>query len=240
MHQKQLVQFGLTGIEADLYLYLLENGDSPVNEIASETTIGRTNIYEYAKSLKEKGLVTDYERSKKIFYHAESPSVLNKKVEKIHDDAEALENTYKSIFPKLEDYYIKNSHFTPVKRYIGDEGFRKVMNMIYLEGADNDLCIILSNLDLYEPPEPRYRSSIQNRRLISHIFANKKQITEDFLKRDERELRKTHILEFEIKEDIIIFENLCFIGDFNKNNFKMTCIENPSLAMLLKCLLDIK
>jgi sugar-specific transcriptional regulator TrmB len=237
MQTELLKQFGLTGGEADLYSFLLENGDSPVSEIASQTTIGRTNIYEYAKCLKEKGLLTDFERKRKIYYHAESPLGLEKVVLESIAKSQGLRSTYNDLIPRLQEMYLRNSNLTQVKYHLGDEGYRYLCNRIYLEGADNELILMLKDINEYEPPEPRYRSFIQNRQLITYLYTCQKDNVSEFQKRDEREMRHTIYIPNKIREDMIIYEDLCIIGSFSKSNFKMAIIENMALAHLLRSLL---
>lgn len=233
----KLKQLGLNSGEAELYAYLIENGDSPVSEIASEISIGRTNIYEYARSLKDRGLITDYEKQRKIYYHAESPINLKKEVEKTVQEAQSLNSIFMELLPKLEELYLAHTDLLQVKYFMGDEGHRKVNNRIYMEGIDDRLMILINNLDKYEPPEPRYRSYIQNRQLITYLYSNQKELVIEFNKRDEKEQRITLDSPFKIREDMIIYENVIYVGSMLKSDFKMAMIENANLAEMLRILL---
>lgn len=237
MNIERLKQFNLTAGEAELYLFLLENGDSPVSEIAAETNIGRTNIYDYAKSLIEKGLVTDYERSRKIFFKAESPVQLEKQVESRVREAQKLHAEYQELLPILKQMYVRNSDLMQVKYLLGDEGFSKMSNKIYMEGSADKVIFLLKDINLYEPPEPKYRSFIQNRQLYTYIFTNQKQAIAEFKARDAKNLRETRYLDIPMKEDVVLYESTMFVGKFSSRDFKMAMIENCGLANLLTQLL---
>lgn len=238
MYKEKLKQFGLNASESELYLYLLENGDSSVNSISTETTIGRTNVYDYAKSLKDKGLIDDYEKQGKIFYRALSPLELERVINSKKDELSKLNNTYESIISKLKDMYYRNTELSRFEYFIGDEGYRNVCNRIFLEGNDDKLIYFIKDINLYEPLEPRYRSAVYNRRLITYLLTNIDELPSEFTKRDGKEYRITKKVNLDIKEDILIYENLCFIGNFEKKNFKMTCIENASLSIILKSFIN--
>jgi sugar-specific transcriptional regulator TrmB len=237
MSIERLKQFNLTAGEAELYLFLLENGDSPVSEIAAQTNIGRTNIYDYAKSLIEKGLASDYERSKKIYYKAESPAQLEKQVETKVREAQNLHAQYQELLPMLQELYVRNSDLMQVKYLLGDEGYKKMCGRIYMEGSSDKLIMLLKDLNLYEPPDPKYRSFIQNRQLYTYIFSNQKQIVAEFNSRDTRNLRETRYLDISMKEDVVVHESTLFIGKFSSRDFKMAVVENCGLAQLLTHLL---
>ncbi len=55
-----LREFGLTEYEARVYLSLLSNGPMKVSEIAKETGVPRTKVYEAIKGLKRKGLLETF------------------------------------------------------------------------------------------------------------------------------------------------------------------------------------
>lgn len=72
--KKTLINLGLTEIEADAYLALLELGGAKPSRVAKELGIKRTTIYPILKSLTAKGFATVYFRKNSRFYYAQKPN----------------------------------------------------------------------------------------------------------------------------------------------------------------------
>ncbi len=100
---EQLHDIGLKQNEAEIYLFLLENGLSTPPQIAKATSIARTNCYNILKSLLEKDVVNEQMKGKKKIYTARDPKSLKlnleRKMESINrllPDLEALHKTQKN------------------------------------------------------------------------------------------------------------------------------------------------
>ncbi len=234
MFIKELKNLGLNSGEAKVYSFLLTKGDSPVSEIVKATSLGRTNIYEYAESLKKLALLSSYEKQKKIVYHAESPQELKELIQNKVMAAQQLERSLADLLPKLEVEYLRNSGMPFLKYFFGDSGFREINNMLYQQGSERELFILLSDLDTYEPPEPRYRSIMQARQLFIYLMANKGKSFLEMQKRDARENRKTVLVELEFGQDLAITENKIIFGNFNRRSFSVSVLSSYALAELFK------
>jgi sugar-specific transcriptional regulator TrmB len=57
MLESVLVKMGLSKGEAKIYLTLLKNGQSSVNQLSEKVSLHRPNIYDYLQKLVDKGLV---------------------------------------------------------------------------------------------------------------------------------------------------------------------------------------
>jgi len=71
-----LHSLGLSESEAKIYLAGLKLGASSVQEIAKAAKLSRTAAYDAIESLKEKDLLSTYQRGKKTVYVAEDPDLL--------------------------------------------------------------------------------------------------------------------------------------------------------------------
>jgi sugar-specific transcriptional regulator TrmB len=67
---EKLQLFGLTRIEAEIYGYLLNHGPAGATSISKEVKVGRTNVYDYTKSLEIMGLIKQMEKQNKLFFQA--------------------------------------------------------------------------------------------------------------------------------------------------------------------------
>lgn len=234
MFVRELKKLGLNSGEASIYSFLLENGDAAPAEIAKTIGLGRTNIYEYAKSLLGKGLLSEYEKKKKIMYHAESPREIGLDLQKKLTEVRELNIFYQQLLPQMEDLYRKNYDMPTIRYYFGDDGYRTIFNLIYLEGSEHEVFHMVKSLDNYEPPEPRYRNTIQSRQLFTLLLANTGDNLKEFNKRDEREQRRTVLIKTPISQDMMVYEETIVLGNFNKKNFNVAVIKSYAFAELIK------
>jgi len=98
--EQYLQKLGLSDKEAKLYLTGLQLGPATIQELANNSAIKRSTVYELIESLRNKNLVTQTQRNKKKFYVAQEPEDLllflrqkEKVLEQILPDLEALKNT---------------------------------------------------------------------------------------------------------------------------------------------------
>jgi sugar-specific transcriptional regulator TrmB len=84
----ELIEYGLSVKEVDIYLALLKAGDSTAARLSELTGVRRSTVYEVLESLKKRGLVTFVNKNKKTFFIGENPStlifLLKEKQEKIN------------------------------------------------------------------------------------------------------------------------------------------------------------
>ncbi len=78
----QLKEVGLKKNEAEIYLFLLQNGISTPPAIAKGTNIARTNCYNILSSLIEKDIVEKIQKGKREAFLARDPETLKLNIEK--------------------------------------------------------------------------------------------------------------------------------------------------------------
>lgn len=88
---ENLISFGLTRIEATIYLTLLSHGTMTGYEIAKETGISRSNIYSSLSSLVEKGASYVMEGESSRFVPVEMKAFLKNTLKDLEKKAEYLE-----------------------------------------------------------------------------------------------------------------------------------------------------
>ncbi|MFH1456788.1 MAG: helix-turn-helix domain-containing protein, partial [Patescibacteria group bacterium] len=62
--------------ESNVYLALLEVGQSKASDIAKKTNINRTTVYDLCESLMKKGLLSKYKKSSGTYFNALEPQKL--------------------------------------------------------------------------------------------------------------------------------------------------------------------
>lgn len=129
MERQELVNIGLSGNEADIYLALLSLGPSLVSKIVEKTGINRTNIYDRIERLIDKGLVSYVIKNNRKYFSAAEPKrllrYLEEKEEKINKEKESIQN----ILPDLEKYKPVQSKEN-VEVFEGKEGLKTILGMI--------------------------------------------------------------------------------------------------------------
>ncbi|MBI3335491.1 MAG: hypothetical protein HY001_03255 [Candidatus Portnoybacteria bacterium] len=116
---QQLKQIGLTNSGIAVYLYLLENGLSTPPQIASGTSIARTNCYHILQSLKEKGLIAEQKRGKRKIYLARDPQALLLSLEQKREAVEQL-------LPDLRAFYTTQKNKPKIRFYEGLEEVKEI------------------------------------------------------------------------------------------------------------------
>ena len=94
MFLKELKSSGLSENEAKVYLAALELGETSVYRLAKKSGVKRTTTYLAVESLKEKGLMSGYNRNNVTICYAENPK-------KITDHLEKKKRSLDKIMPEL-------------------------------------------------------------------------------------------------------------------------------------------
>lgn len=133
MKKSLLIKLGLTENASEIYLALIQKGDSTVEEISSFTGIKRTNIYPYINELKSLKLIAWEERKKnsalKVLDIDNLKKFAKKKVQEAQNNKIEIENQ----IPILLGMQNINSKEFYIEKYVGVEKCRKALESIYLE-----------------------------------------------------------------------------------------------------------
>lgn len=117
--QNILVEFGLTPIEAKVYLALLKTGMSQAGRIAKEAQLNRTTTYDALSRLIDKGLVSyGMEANKKVFRPG-NPS-------KFKEILKEREHEIDDVLPRLNMLFGNVATKKAVTSYYGKKGVQSV------------------------------------------------------------------------------------------------------------------
>ncbi len=117
---EKIEKMGLSNKEARIYLYLLEARGGYPSKVATETKLNRSTVYKLLTSLSVKGLATEIEHGKKIFYQPEPLNKLERYVEYQVERAEQAKISAIKIMPELETLFA-NAGNPKVSFYKGKE-----------------------------------------------------------------------------------------------------------------------
>lgn len=121
----QLLSFGLSKKESDVYLAALELGRGTVSQISRKAGINRTTGYDILDSLIGKGLVRISGKEPKQEYVAESPDTILVFLQKQLETTKANIEKAQQFVPELKSIH-KVSDRPQVKFYEGVEGMKQV------------------------------------------------------------------------------------------------------------------
>jgi sugar-specific transcriptional regulator TrmB len=141
--EQSLIKWGLTDRESRVYNSLIKKVESTVYELALDTKIPRTTVYETLENLSNKGLIS-YSRKNGIkYFFAETPNRLMKILE------EKMAMT-KELLPILLAMPPESTSPT-VKVYIGAEGKKKVLDDILetLKRTNQMEFYVIPGIELY-------------------------------------------------------------------------------------------
>lgn len=117
--EKQLVELGLDGNKAKIYLACLELGRGTVIEIAKQAGIKRTTVYDNIDYLENKSLVTQEFEGNKKFYVARPPKAL-------HELVNEKEEIVKDLVPQLYPLFNALPAKPKIQYFHGHQGIRDV------------------------------------------------------------------------------------------------------------------
>lgn len=97
---EQLQDLGLSAHEAQIYLSVLKNGESPAGVILDEVKLHREQVYRALKRLVDRGFITTFEKRKRSYYSALDPKVLVHQTTTKLSLAQSLQPYLKGLFSK--------------------------------------------------------------------------------------------------------------------------------------------
>ena len=227
-----LVQTGLSEIQAKIYLYLIEHGQSTPAEIATGVDENRTTVYSAVEKLEKMGIISKKDKGKISAYVPNHPSVLESIAEKrlrvVARQAKNLEGN----LPSLINFYNEHQSTPGATTFYGYEGVQMIWDKViatkapyyfvrsrYDEVADKEM--------LEKFKKARVEAGIESEDITPSEFTNNKneEMYKKFL------LTRTLLPpdEYDSPVEIDIFgDNVAFIN-FNKNGMS-TLIESPEIA----------
>ncbi len=150
MFTKTLQDLGLSEKEAQVYLALLEVENDSIIDIAKKTNINRTTVYPIIEGLLKKGLASEIQVGKKVFYQAESPERLETYVERQKLLFEEKARIIKDIIPQLKATQRDSGERPLVRMYEGHDGIVSSVEDFCTNMAEGGILYSIYSRDLVE------------------------------------------------------------------------------------------
>ncbi len=125
MEKKFLQNIGLNDKEIEIYLSLLQVDSNSVLDLSKKTKILRTSVYPILDSLKEKGLISEIKKGKKVYFQAEPPERIGFFIESQKIKLEEQSRLAKEFIPRLKSLSRQKGERPIIKIYEGRDGVFK-------------------------------------------------------------------------------------------------------------------
>lgn len=236
MLKDSLLQLGLDGKEASIYLASLELGPCSIQDIAKKSGIKRSTIYGIVSDLKGRGLFTETIKGKKRLFIASNPETLGSLIER----QRAL---LEKILPELKGI----SNIELGKPRIRFYGTLEEIRSAYTDSISGEAREILSitsaesglNFLGYDWITTYIRKRIERGIHIKAII-DSSPASRHILSTDEKSLRQTKILPSnrQFVTDIEIYGNKVLITSFEKEHWAVV-IESETISSMMKMVFAI-
>lgn len=121
MHLEELINAGLSENEAKVYLAALELGETSVYRLAKKSGVKRTTTYLAVESLKEKGLISAFQKNGVTICYAENPK-------KLTDILENKKKALDRVMPELLAFTNLIDKKPKIRYFEGPEAYKEVFS----------------------------------------------------------------------------------------------------------------
>lgn len=239
MYQKELEQLGLSEKEAKVYLASLELGADTAQNIAKKAGINRATAYVQIDQLKEKALMSEFEKGKKTLYVSESPSRLTSLFDTLEASLELKKAELERVLPSLQHLFEGMGERPRVRFFEGLEGMKFIKED--LVRAKDKKVYSFVNLDNIGEYNPDFENEHVAYRMKHGIFNNiiyTRDAGEILNYSDPTKLREAHYLpkeEYPFTADISIYDNKVVFEGY-RHKIIGIIIENDEIAQTLKAI----
>lgn len=226
---ENLIKFGLSEKEANVYLSCLGLGSSTASDIALKSNLPRTLVYDILERLIKNGLISYVIKNNKKYFKASDPRELVRILEE-------KEKAISVILPKLKDVQKEKSTIRPkVDIYEGKDGMKTVMNDI-LNSSVKEFLAYGSSRSSYEiiPAfmDEWHKKRIKKKITMRIIYNNTKQARQK-VKDLKSSLKYTRYkfmpIELESPTAMVIYSKKVILQSWTKEPFAVM-IENEEMA----------
>jgi DNA-binding transcriptional regulator GbsR (MarR family) len=169
MGNEILKEIGLSELQAEAYLYLLENGAASPPKLTKALKITRTNAYKVLDQLVEIRLVKRSEIQKKLVFEAEDPIALASLVAEERNRVIALEKNIQTALKQLRRIYQKHSASNEVQTYQGPVAVKSLYE--HQANLQQSIYFIKTRADI---PFMGYETMARLRKLPADKFGTKR------------------------------------------------------------------
>ena len=241
-----LKQLNFSEKEATVYLSLLKIGSGKANEIAKETGLNRTTVYDICETLMQRGLISKYKKGAGMYFNALDPkhllTYLDREKEEKAKEIEKQKNKVNDLLPQLISLQSVYSKTKPkVQFFEGDKGMREAYEDTL---KSKEIILAYANVQTMHEGLPNFFPEYYARRAASKIFIKaimpRNKLSAERAKMNQAEMRDTRFLpeaELTFSPEVNIYDNKILIASWKEKI--AIIIESKELADLQKIIFNL-
>lgn len=230
----QLHEFGLNQKQANVYLAMLELGQTRVINLAKKTGILRTTIYDVLEELEKKRLVTQTKKGKKRLFLASEPENLEQILE---EKRKKLEN----LIPALKSLVNTTGEKPIIKYYEGSEGVKEVYRDT-LKYQGELVAFVTENIisKLGQDFADEYKEKRVKAKITVRVIGPDTEEIIEYKKTDQKDLKETRLVskeEFPFSIEMNVYGNKLAFMSFSESLGLI--IESNEIAKNMRFLFEL-
>jgi sugar-specific transcriptional regulator TrmB len=242
----KLTLFGLSPIEADIYLCLTNTTAATALELSRSLLVPRTNIYDHLEKLIERGLVERIIQYKSQQFRAFPLSILESDIIKRKQDITQLEESLQFLQKNIKQI-VPESTKTQVRYYHGATGIRQMMWHALSATKEHVGYSILGRKEIVGEKFLReFIEEMKKRHIRDRVIINpgkeRMQYIDATLNKRSAPLEHIKMLGQEILKitgDTTIYNHIFSVMYWKQNEIVGVEIENPELVAMQKNIFEI-
>lgn len=245
--EEKLMSFGLTILEADIYLFLQNKNPQSILSISKSLNIPRTTIYDSIEKLNEKGLIETIIKGKSTEVKAYAPTILEDIINVKKNEITDLEENLVFLKSNLKNISQKQAK-TEVRYYHGIKGIKQML-WNTLEGEKQMGYTIAGRREIVgDKFYSDFANEFKKRQIIDKVIVNPSERTLEHLRNytikgnDQASIKLIKYLPketFYVSGDVAIYKNVFASMYWTKGEIVGIEIENEELVKTQKSIFKI-
>lgn len=242
MIARELEKLGLSDKEALVYIASLELGPSPVQVIARKAEVNRATTYVMIEGLLQRGLMSTFEKGKKMMYTAEKPERLHRIVHNERAAVDEKEQVIKRLLPDLEAMSSAAGERPKVSFYENEEGLEAMREILFASNVETmEDFISFDDLRHLLPKEhwKRHNERLAKRKIKGRtIYTSEKFEQSNDVTKNLWEFRRIPKEQFPMHGELTVFGNKISMISL-KGKLLGVIIESKEMATMVRSMFDL-
>ena len=236
---------GLSEKQAKLYRMLVIDGQERVSTLSRKTGIKRGNTYALLRDLRARGLITEFEKDRIVYFRPEPPERLTALIEARKKDAEIADELATDLIPGLNRQYTLAVGKPTIRYFEGQEGIHDVFTDIYAPKKEPVWGCV--DLEVAGEAFPEHiTKTLMPLRIKHNVFAYSlvadSPASRSIQSVDSKQLRETVLVDKKnhpLPGEIDVYEDKIAMLSFEKGKFIGILIQNQVFATTLKSVFEL-
>lgn len=239
----ELMKLGLSGLEAKVYLELLQRTLIPAGALAKALKMKRSTVYTILDSLIEKGLVSMTARESVKHYQAESPARFRELLEKKRAELDQQEQLLASMAKDLMVLHDKKIAPPKVTIYEGQKGLETLL-MKNLDDTPKEVLVIGEANEGKDRREDHILAYTEKRikmKIPTRVLVGRNNFSLALKAEDKASSRQTHLLpaKYQFPASMHIYDKSVALFTYQGKDPMGVYIENGDIADTMRMVFEL-